>query len=118
MGLFLKTVGWDYFSVTIVELCNSKDLTEREIWYLQKYRPLLNTLFEVGEWPGVKFHSESTKTLISKTLTSKTHSEETSMGRAHDVSRGLRPLETKLKMSQSHQGEKNIFLINFYLKLH
>lgn len=91
-GLFLKTVGWDYFSVTIVELCDSKDLAERETWYLQKYRPLLNTLFEVGEWPGVKFHSESTKTLISKTLTGKTHSEE-----------------TKLKMSQSHQGEKNIF---------
>lgn len=40
----------------------------------------------------VKYHSEETKEQISKTLTGKTHS-----------------LETKLRMSLSHKGDKNVF---------
>lgn len=92
LGLFLRTAKWENFSVTIVELCDPKDLASRENYYLQKYRPLLNILYSSEEMLRVKYHSEETKEQISKTLTGKTHS-----------------LETKLRMSLSRKGDKNVF---------
>ena len=39
LGFFLKTTKWENFSVSIIELCDPKDLINRENYYLQKYRP-------------------------------------------------------------------------------
>lgn len=92
LGFFLKTAKWENFSVSIIELCDPKDLANRENYYLQKYRPLLNILYSSEEMLRVKSHSEETKKQISNTLAGKTHS-----------------VETKLKMSLSHKGNNNVF---------
>ena len=39
-------VGWDKFNFTIVEVCDLNAQQERENFYLQKYLPLLNTVFK------------------------------------------------------------------------
>ena len=43
---FANAVGWDKFEFSIVELCNLDVHLERENYYLQKYLPLLNTIFK------------------------------------------------------------------------
>lgn len=43
---FAKTIGWDNFEFTVIEICNPNMQRERENYYLQKYLPLLNTIFK------------------------------------------------------------------------
>lgn len=43
--VFANIVGWDNFTISIVELCETIDLGIRENYYLQKYLPLLNSTF-------------------------------------------------------------------------
>jgi len=43
---FANAVGWDKFEFSIVELCNLDVQQKRENYYLQKYLPLLNTIFK------------------------------------------------------------------------
>jgi len=59
--VFGNLVGWDNFTVSIVEFCEKQDLGLRENYYLQKYLPLLNTTFS----------SKLSDTAIYETLTSK-----------------------------------------------
>lgn len=40
---FARTIGWENFSFSIIEVCNENMFIERENIYLQKYLPLLNT---------------------------------------------------------------------------
>ena len=42
---FIKLVGIEHFKVSIVELCAPKDQPARENYFLQKYLPLLNTVY-------------------------------------------------------------------------
>ena len=44
--MFANLVGWDKFNFTIVEVCDLNAQQERENFYLQKYLPLLNTVFK------------------------------------------------------------------------
>ena len=44
--LFANLVGWDKFNFTIVEVWELNAQQERENFYLQKYLPLLNTVFK------------------------------------------------------------------------
>lgn len=30
LGLFLKFFGWEYFSITVVEICNKNSLSDKE----------------------------------------------------------------------------------------
>ena len=43
---FAKTIGWDNFEFSVIEICNPNMQRERENYYLQKYLPLLNTIFK------------------------------------------------------------------------
>ena len=42
---FADTIGWDKFEYSIVEICSLNIQQERENYFLQKYLPLLNTIF-------------------------------------------------------------------------
>jgi group I intron endonuclease len=42
---FLSLVGWEHFSISIIEDCSPKEQGARENYYLQEYLPLLNTTF-------------------------------------------------------------------------
>lgn len=44
--MFAKTIGWDKFNFSVIEICDLNMQKEREIFYLQKYLPLLNTIFK------------------------------------------------------------------------
>ena len=44
--LFIKTVGWENFSVTVIELWAVTVRADRESWYL---KTLLNTKYRSGE---------------------------------------------------------------------
>jgi len=43
--VFGNIVGWNCFIISVVEICDKKDLGIRENYYLQKYLPLLNSTF-------------------------------------------------------------------------
>ena len=43
--MFLNLVGWEHFNVSILEVCSLHNQGERENYYLQKYLPLLNSVF-------------------------------------------------------------------------
>ena len=43
--LFLNLVGWEHFNVSILEVCSLNNQGKRENYYLQKYLPLLNSVF-------------------------------------------------------------------------
>jgi hypothetical protein len=40
-----RNLGWDNFSLSVIEIKNYSNLIERENYYLFYYKPLLNTLF-------------------------------------------------------------------------
>jgi len=61
LHLFLNLVGWEHFNISIVEICTTSKLGSRENFYLQKYLPILNSVFS----------SSITEVLINKTLKSK-----------------------------------------------
>lgn len=66
LGLFIKTFGWECFSVTVVELVKVNKLTERENWYLKTFMPILNILTKSKTDPRkIKFRSAETKYKIS-----------------------------------------------------
>jgi len=44
--VFANAVGWDKFKFSIIEICSLDMQQERETYYLQKYLPLLNTMFK------------------------------------------------------------------------
>lgn len=44
--LFANLVGFCKFSFSIIEVCDLNAQKERENFYLQKYLPLLNTVFK------------------------------------------------------------------------
>lgn len=57
LHLFLNLVGWEHFSISIIEECSPEKQGARENYYLQKYLPLLNTTFsssfsESATWAG------------------------------------------------------------------
>jgi len=43
---FANAVGWDKFEFSVIEICSLDMQQERENYYLQKYLPLLNTIFK------------------------------------------------------------------------
>jgi len=45
LHLFLSIVGWEHFDVSIIEECSEEKQGERENYYLQKYFPILNSVF-------------------------------------------------------------------------
>jgi group I intron endonuclease len=50
LGYFLNSFGWSSFSIIVIEVCTKDKLTERENWYLSKYKPLLNVQTSSGEY--------------------------------------------------------------------
>lgn len=44
--LFANLVGWDKFQFSIIEICNIDTQKKREDFYLEKYLPILNTVFK------------------------------------------------------------------------
>lgn len=44
--VFARTIGWDKFNFSVIEICNLDMQKERENFFLQKYLPLLNTIFK------------------------------------------------------------------------
>lgn len=44
--VFANAVGWDKFEFSVIEFCSLDMHSERENYYLQKYLPLLNTIFK------------------------------------------------------------------------
>jgi len=44
--IFVKTVGWENFFFSIIEICDVNLLSEKEDYYLQEYLPILNTIFK------------------------------------------------------------------------
>jgi hypothetical protein len=45
LGNILNYLGWENFSVHILEYCNEEDLIQRENYYIEKYLPSLNGKF-------------------------------------------------------------------------
>ena len=43
---FANSIGWDQFEFSIIEICDLSIQQDREDFYLQKYLPLLNTIFK------------------------------------------------------------------------
>jgi len=43
---FVNSIGWDQFEFSIIEVCDLSIQQDRENYYLQKYLPLLNTIFK------------------------------------------------------------------------
>lgn len=43
---FANSTGWDIFEFSIIELCDLNIQGDRENFYLQKYLPVLNTIFK------------------------------------------------------------------------
>lgn len=44
--VFANSIGWDRFEFSVIETCNLEMQEERENYFLQKYLPLLNTIFK------------------------------------------------------------------------
>lgn len=59
--IFLNLIGWEHFNISIVEVCTLEVIGARENFYLQKYLPLLNSVFS----------SSITETAIYSTLKDK-----------------------------------------------
>ncbi len=43
--IIAKNLGWENFTLSVVEINESSNLIERENYFLSHYKPLLNTLF-------------------------------------------------------------------------
>lgn len=93
LGNFVKLFGWSAFSVTLIEECNIDKLQEREDWYLNKFKPLLNYMTKsYSDIRKIKKMSILTKWKISNSLKGKVHS-----------------LEAKKGMSLSRSGKNNYY---------
>lgn len=43
-----NSIGWDLFEFSIIEICDLSIQQDRKDFYLQKYLPLLNTIFKIN----------------------------------------------------------------------
>lgn len=106
--------GHNNFSVVLVEIITTdkddlkKIILKREQHFIDLLRPQLNLSPTARSNLGYK-HGKETKLMWSRLKTGTRLSEETSMGGAFDVSRGLRPLETKAILSKLFSRELNLF---------
>ena len=93
LGNFVKLFGWSAFSVILIEECNLNKLQEREDWYLNKFKPLLNYMTKsYSDIRKIKKMSIFTKSKISNSLKGQVHN-----------------LEVKKRMSLSRSGENNYY---------
>lgn len=46
--VLVRRVGWDKFSLSVIEFCEKKDIMERENYYITHYFPVLNTQKKVS----------------------------------------------------------------------
>jgi len=76
--------------MSVIENCDPLNLQVRENWYLNRYKPLLNTLEESYSQYQPFIRSDLTRLRISQSLLGKHLSKL-----------------TKEKMSKSRSGEKN-----------
>lgn len=76
--LFANIVGWDNFTISIVELCETQDLGIRENYYLQKYLPLLNSTFS-SNFSETAIFDSLTRRLKSSKLTNTTDISDNSI---------------------------------------
>jgi len=51
--LFICLIGMEHFNIHILEICPETKLSERETYYLQKYIPILNSVFSSSITEGV-----------------------------------------------------------------
>lgn len=51
--LFVRLIGIEHFNIHILEVCPETKLGERETYYLQKYIPILNSVFSSSITEGV-----------------------------------------------------------------
>jgi hypothetical protein len=51
--LFIRLIGMEHFNLHILEICPETKLGERETYYLQKYIPILNSVFSSSITEGV-----------------------------------------------------------------
>lgn len=51
--LFIRLIGMEHFNIHILEVCPETKLGERETYYLQKYIPILNSVFSSSITEGV-----------------------------------------------------------------
>ena len=51
--LFIRLIGIEHFNIHILEVCPETKLGERETYYLQKYIPILNSVFSSSITEGV-----------------------------------------------------------------
>lgn len=63
--LFANMVGWDNFTIGIVEICSADKQGIRENYYLQKYLPLLNSTF-ISKYSEVAIFQTLSSILLSK----------------------------------------------------
>ncbi len=66
----LRLEGWGEFSVGIIELCPREKLGEKENYYLNLYKPLLNSIYSTSTVP-YKVKHKANRTLSSELLTRK-----------------------------------------------
>lgn len=93
LGTFLSVFEWYNFSITIVEICSTDKLLERENWYLSRFKPLLNFLTNSSNDPrGSSSLSLLTRSKISATLIGRKESDK-----------------TRMKKSLARLGDKNPF---------
>lgn len=67
LHLFLSLAGWEHFNFSIIEECSPNEQGAKESYYLQKYLPLLNSVFS----------SSSTESAINLSLSNKLASLKT-----------------------------------------
>lgn len=48
-----EKLGWDKFTLSVIEFCNKKDLMLRENFYITQYLPILNTQMKASESLGL-----------------------------------------------------------------
>ena len=59
---FVNSIGWDQFEFSIIEICDPNLQLDWEKYYLQKYLPLLNTIFK-SNFSQIPLHESLYKTL-------------------------------------------------------
>jgi group I intron endonuclease len=93
LGLLINTFGWSSFSITLVEECDKDKLRDREDWYLNRFKPLLNFLtHSYVDASKLRIMSPITRNKISTALKGK-----------------IVTLETREKISKSRSGWANYY---------
>lgn len=66
----MRLEGWGLFSVGILQLCPREKLGEKENFYLNLYKPLLNSIYSTSTVP-YKVKDKTNRILSSELLTRK-----------------------------------------------